>query len=54
MRITVADSLEAEGRAYSVGHVIVGATATGKPLSHWNQMLSSLRKPIAMWHALRR
>ncbi|CAL8105050.1 unnamed protein product [Orchesella dallaii] len=54
LRITVADSLEAEGRAFSIGHVIVGSVATGKPLSHWNQMLSSLRKPIAMWHALRK
>ncbi|CAG7784788.1 unnamed protein product [Allacma fusca] len=55
LRVTVADSSEAESnRACSIGHVIVGSTTTGKPLSHWNQMLSSLRKPIAMWHSLRK
>ncbi|XP_073996907.1 synaptotagmin-12-like isoform X2 [Rhodnius prolixus] len=35
-----------------VGHVIVGCQATGKALSHWTQMLTALRKPIAMWHQL--
>ncbi|XP_066995510.2 synaptotagmin-12 [Anabrus simplex] len=53
LRLTVADNT-GEARAYSVGHVIVGTQASGKALSHWNQMLSSLRKPIAMWHALRK
>lgn len=37
----------------SIGHVIVGSSTTGKGLRHWNQMLSSLRKPVAMWHAIR-
>lgn len=37
----------------SIGHVIVGSSTTGKGLRHWNQMLSSLRKPVAMWHAVR-
>lgn len=36
-----------------IGHVIVGSGMTGKGLRHWNQMLSSLRKPVAMWHAIR-
>lgn len=36
-----------------IGHVIVGSDTTGKGLRHWNQMLSSLRKPVAMWHAIR-
>lgn len=36
-----------------IGHVIVGSSANGKGLRHWNQMLTSLRKPIAMWHAVR-
>ncbi|XP_055912312.1 uncharacterized protein LOC129946221 [Eupeodes corollae] len=36
-----------------LGHVIVGSTTTGKGLRHWHQMLSSLRKPVAMWHILR-
>jgi hypothetical protein len=53
LRMTVAENTR-EPRAYSIGHVIVGSQASGKALSHWNQMLSSLRKPIAMWHALRK
>ncbi|XP_033608197.1 synaptotagmin-12 isoform X3 [Cryptotermes secundus] len=53
LRMTVAENT-GEPRAYSIGHVIVGSQASGKALSHWNQMLSSLRKPIAMWHPLRK
>lgn len=37
-----------------IGHVIVGNETTGKGLKHWNQMMTSLRKPVAMWHQLRR
>uniref|UniRef100_A0A1A9WV98 C2 domain-containing protein n=1 Tax=Glossina brevipalpis TaxID=37001 RepID=A0A1A9WV98_9MUSC len=37
-----------------IGHVVAGSCATGKGLRHWHQMLSSLRKPVAMWHVLRR
>uniref|UniRef100_A0A1I8PPF3 C2 domain-containing protein n=1 Tax=Stomoxys calcitrans TaxID=35570 RepID=A0A1I8PPF3_STOCA len=40
-----------------LGHVFVGSTCSssnGKGLRHWHQMLSSLRKPVAMWHVLRR
>lgn len=36
-----------------IGHVIVGNGTTGKGLRHWNQMMTSLRKPVAMWHPLR-
>lgn len=36
-----------------IGHVIVGCSANDKGLRHWNQMMTSLRKPVAMWHALR-
>lgn len=53
LRLTVAENT-GEPRAFSIGHVIVGSQASGKPLSHWNQMLTSLRKPIAMWHPLRK
>ncbi|XP_067635750.1 uncharacterized protein Syt12 [Eurosta solidaginis] len=41
-------------RIVPMGHVIAGACATGKGLRHWHQMISSLRKPVAMWHVLRR
>ncbi|XP_058445065.1 uncharacterized protein LOC131426385 [Malaya genurostris] len=37
----------------SVGHVIVGSGTTGIGLRHWHQMLTSLRKPVTMWHALK-
>lgn len=39
--------------AKPIGHVIVGCSATDKGLRHWNQMMTSLRKPVAMWHAIR-
>ena len=38
----------------SIGHVIVGSELTGTELSHWNQMMTSLRKPVAMWHRLKK
>lgn len=37
-----------------LGHIVAGSCAVGKGLRHWHQMLSSLRKPVAMWHVLRR
>ncbi|BFG02805.1 uncharacterized protein DMAD_02215 [Drosophila madeirensis] len=43
-----------EGGTLPLGHVITGSCAVGKGLRHWHQMLSSLRKPVAMWHVLRR
>ncbi|XP_030745465.1 synaptotagmin-12 [Sitophilus oryzae] len=55
MRLTVAEvSSEDNSKAIPLGHVIVGGQATGRPLSHWNQMLIALRKPVAMWHTLRK
>ncbi|XP_053950701.1 uncharacterized protein LOC128858446 [Anastrepha ludens] len=60
LRLTVFGVTEAEDgergtpRITPIGHVIAGACATGKGLRHWHQMLSSLRKPVAMWHVLRR
>ncbi|XP_054720462.1 synaptotagmin-12-like [Uloborus diversus] len=53
LRVTVAD-FQGSGKALSVGHVFVGPYCKGKSLSHWNQMMSSLRKPVAMWHPLRK
>lgn len=40
--------------AKPIGHVIVGCSTSDKGSKHWNQMLSSLRKPVAMWHAIKR
>ncbi|KAK9708302.1 C2 domain [Popillia japonica] len=56
LRLTVAEisKVDPTAKAYSIGHVIVGAQATGRSLSHWNQMLTALRKPVAMWHPLRK
>ena len=39
---------------YSVGHVIVGSSTSGRSLAHWKQMLTALRRPVAMWHPLRK
>ncbi|XP_042903649.1 synaptotagmin-12-like [Parasteatoda tepidariorum] len=53
LRITVAD-YQSSDKCLAVGHVFVGPYCKGKSLSHWNQMMSSLRKPVAMWHPLRK
>lgn len=42
------------GSVTPIGHVIVGSDTVGKGQCHWNQMLTSLRKPVAMWHAIRK
>lgn len=42
------------GGAKPIGHVIVGCSTSDKGLRHWTQMMTSLRKPVAMWHAIRR
>ncbi|XP_053576415.1 synaptotagmin-12 [Bombina bombina] len=52
LRITVAECAE-DGRAENIGHVIIGPSATGMGMTHWNQMLATLRKPVSMWHQLR-
>lgn len=55
LRMTVAEvSGDLSTKAYSVGHVIVGATTSGRSLAHWRQMLAALRRPVAMWHPLRK
>lgn len=55
LRLTVAEApASGEGGAYPIGHVIVGAQATGRSYNHWSQMLTALRKPVAMWHPLRK
>ncbi|KAK0064417.1 synaptotagmin-12 [Biomphalaria pfeifferi] len=53
LRITVAE-YQADNRTPSLGHVIVGAHTSGTEATHWNQMMTSLRKPVAMWHFLRK
>jgi hypothetical protein len=53
LRITVAELLP-ENKTASLGHVIVGANTSGTEASHWNQMMTQLRKPTAMWHYLRK
>lgn len=52
LRLTVMHATN-DGPHTAIGHVIVGAKSGGKGMRHWNQMLASLRKPIAMWHPLR-
>ncbi|EFN88174.1 Synaptotagmin-12 [Harpegnathos saltator] len=58
LRLTVAELNGDQGganvKAYSVGHIIVGSTSTGRALAHWRQMLAALRRPVAMWHPLRK
>ncbi|KAG5879301.1 hypothetical protein JTB14_021958 [Gonioctena quinquepunctata] len=55
LRLTVAECCNEESsKVFPIGHVIVGSQASGRPLSHWNQMLTALRRPVAMWHSLRK
>ncbi|KAM3869919.1 synaptotagmin-12 [Diretmus argenteus] len=53
LRVTVAEGTD-DGRGENVGHVIIGPEASGMGITHWNQMLATLRKPVSMWHPLRR
>ncbi|XP_078049750.1 uncharacterized protein LOC144476542 isoform X2 [Augochlora pura] len=57
LRLTVAEINEDQSistKPYSVGHIIVGPTSTGKSLDHWSQMMLKVRHPISMWHPLRK
>ncbi|KAH8235588.1 hypothetical protein KR032_003620 [Drosophila birchii] len=54
LRLTVFGVTSGGGTPVALGHVVAGSCAVGKGLRHWHQMLSSLRKPVAMWHVLRR
>ncbi|KAG7206386.1 hypothetical protein KM043_003750 [Ampulex compressa] len=57
LRLTVAEVNGEQGtnsKPFSVGHIIVGSTSTGRALAHWRQMLAALRRPVAMWHPLRK
>lgn len=40
--------------AKQFGHVIVGCSTPDKGLKHWTQMMTTVRRPVAMWHAIRR
>ncbi|XP_078271258.1 synaptotagmin-12 [Rhinoraja longicauda] len=53
LRITVTESC-VEGKTENVGHVIIGPESSGMGVTHWNQMLATLRKPVSMWHSLRK
>ncbi|GFR23781.1 synaptotagmin-12 [Trichonephila clavata] len=53
LRLTLAE-YQIEGKTPAIGHVFVGPHCSGKQLSHWNQMISAPRKPIAMWHPLKK
>ncbi|NWX17948.1 SYT12 protein, partial [Aegotheles bennettii] len=53
LRVTVAECGE-DGHADNTGHVLIGPAASGMGTTHWNQMLATLRKPVSMWHPLRR
>ncbi|XP_061856367.1 synaptotagmin-12 [Colius striatus] len=53
LRVTVAECGE-DGHADNTGHVLIGPAAGRTGVTHWNQMLATLRKPVSMWHPLRR
>lgn len=53
LRLTISE-MHSEDYIKPIGHVIVGAQGSGRSLNHWKQMLVTLRKPVAMWHPLRK
>ncbi|NXX75130.1 SYT12 protein, partial [Urocolius indicus] len=53
LRVTVAECGE-DGHADNTGHVLIGPATGRTGVTHWNQMLATLRKPVSMWHPLRR
>lgn len=52
--MNVVSTSDGTRKSLPIGHVIVGSRTDGKGILHWHQMLMSLRKPIAMFHPLRR
>ncbi|KAL3318207.1 Arf guanine nucleotide exchange factor syt1 [Cichlidogyrus casuarinus] len=40
------------GNSEPIGRVILGCNVTGAALSHWTDMLTNPRRPIANWHTL--
>lgn len=53
LRVTVAECTD-DGRTENIGHVIIGPAVSGMGMTHWNQMLATLRKPVSMWHPVLR
>ncbi|NXP44361.1 SYT12 protein, partial [Heliornis fulica] len=53
LRVTVAECGD-DGRGDNTGHVLIGPAASGMGITHWNQMLATLRKPVSMWQPLPR
>ncbi|XP_071791993.1 synaptotagmin-12-like isoform X2 [Asterias amurensis] len=53
VRISVSENAPS-GKTPSIGHVLVGSTCKGAAVTHWNQMMTVLRRPISMWHPLRK
>ncbi|CAN0428369.1 unnamed protein product [Lampetra planeri] len=53
LRVTVADHSEGT-RAENIGHAVIGPQSSGVALAHWQQMLATLRRPVSMWHPLRK
>lgn len=54
LTVTKSSSPTNAARKSPIGHVIVGSGTDGKGLFHWHQMIASLRKPVAMFHPLRK
>ncbi|XP_031569803.1 synaptotagmin-5-like [Actinia tenebrosa] len=40
------------GQDEVIGHVTLGQHVVGSGFSHWSHMLTTLRKPVAMWHPI--
>ncbi|KZC07584.1 Synaptotagmin-12 [Dufourea novaeangliae] len=57
LRLTVAQmnsDQSVSSKPYSVGHIIVGPTSTGRAYEHWVQMLAKVRHRVTKWHPLRK
>lgn len=53
LKISVIAVVPGDCRAACIGHVTLGPNSTGTELVHWTQALTSIRKPMTMWHRLK-
>ena len=53
LKISAIVMLPGDRGSASVGHVMIGPGSSGTELAHWTQSMTSLRRPVTMWHRLR-
>jgi len=54
LKISAIVFLPDHGGVCPIGHVTIGSKSSGTELVHWTQTMTSLRKPVTMWHRLQK